>query len=292
MGLLHKHHETKLVSYPIQQILRLKMKIQTDPKLAALVGKRIKADKARYFAQRVQDRYIKSAQLEALASSVLFLAGGRLKPERFKRLCWCLAAGTNKLRRGEVLKPWKVQFADEWVPLQVMDVVAKRAYGGKVGALVTCKALAGTCCDISMTRFWSASFARFIARKIGFTRERKLDRMEQLVGLRLYGLVERERSREAPFFDAIDITSTFIAHNRLLIAQRAREGFECPQKRKHPCFLCPVGYDVCRLATHPRSYVKAKCSVCKEDKFTDPLSLTLEICVDCQRSERFSRKKD
>lgn len=292
MGLLHKHHATKLVSYPINQILRLKMTLQTDPKFVALVGKKIKAERARYIAERIGEKYIPRVDPGVLASSVLFLARGRMTQEKFKRLCWALAAGTKKLRRGEVLKPWRTQHADEWVPMQIMEVLTRRSYNGKVGANVVFKALAGTCCGREMKRFWSMQFARFISKTIGFSRKRKIDRMEELVGLRLYGLVERERSREEPFFDQIDLTSKFLEWNRKLIAKRHRVDFECPKKFKHACHQCPIGYDVCPLAVHARTYVKAKCQKCKETKYTDPLAVTLEICVDCQRAERFTRKRN
>jgi hypothetical protein len=291
MGLIHKHHATKLTSYPISQILATKMRLQNDLKLQALLGKKVNAERARYIADRVGAKYLKTADRDALAASALYLAAGRLTQERFKRLCWCLAAGTSRLKRGDVIKPWKAQFIDEWVPLQVMDVVSRRSFAGNPGANVVTKALAGTCCGMELSRFWSVKFARFCSKSLGFTKKFKLDRIEELVGLRFYGLVERNRSYEHPFFDQIDITSAFLSWNRLLISRRHRHNFECPKKFKHPCYLCPVGYDACPLAVHPRSYVKALCKTCNEMKFTDPLSVTLEICVDCQRSERFSRKR-
>lgn len=268
------------------------MEIQKDEEVQAYVGKNIGAAEARQLAQLLKSKFFKKVDLDTLAMSVLFLVGGRLTKDKLKRLGWQLAARKRQLGYQIPLKPWSKRDVDEWVPFQILNVIPKRSNWGDNGADVELKALAGTPCCETVTLFWTNKLANLFGSKLGYDHKMRMLRVEELVGLRLYGLVEAAREASDLSFFKIDVSDEFRAYNRKIAAKRRRVNFTCPEERKNECYACPVGYDRCGLAVHPRTYVHHVCKVCGERRFTDPPSVILDICVDCQRKKRFSSDKD
>jgi len=211
---------------------------------------------------------------------------------KWRQIAWVLAANLLQLQAGKPVSVWSEQPYDEWVVAQCMDAVECRTKYGKVGAELTFSLLSGTPASLQIKKFWSNRFCQFLARRVGFTRADKelpFHRLTELVGLRLVFLIDKTRSLELPYFDKVDITGNLLSYNRKLLRSRMRIKFVCPKKFRHPCYLCPIGYDKCGCAVHPRTYVKKLCTHCGNDAWTDPVVMAAVVCVECARKERFKR---
>lgn len=233
-----------------------------------------------------------SVDEQALLSSLHCLCLGRLTTAKWRQIGWVIAANIRLLQAGKTVTLWSDQPRDEWVIAQCLDAVECRTKYGKVGAELTFSVLSGTPASLHLKKFWSARFSQFLARKIGFTRldkELPFHRITEFVGLRLLLLIDRHKSLESPYFDKVDITSNLLSYNRRLLRARMRIGFKCPGNFRHPCYLCPLGYDKCGCAVHPRTYVRKLCSHCGQNAWADPVVMTAVVCVECARKERFKR---
>jgi len=153
------------------------------------------------------------------------------------------------------------------------------------------RALAGTPCPRTVEATWTRGQVSKIARLIGFTARGKrlpLQDRSQLVGLRLYGLVETERSREEPRFHVVHAPAGMLTHNRALLTARILRTPPCPEGFRHPCHQCAKGADACPTATHPRSYVLVACPGCKAESIGDPGEKS-GLCLECARAKRMKR---
>jgi len=136
-----------------------------------------------------------------------------------------------------------------------------------------------------ITKFWTRKFCNYLSQTLGFSKpwgNFPFKRQAELVGMRMYGLLEREKCSRELFFDNLRGSSGTSKYNRDLMKQRKRMGFKCPQDYKHECWKCHVGYDKCPVATHPRTYVKEECGVCEQVLFHDPRNLEMQTCIKCQ----------
>ena len=234
--------------------------------------------------------------------SLRHLAGVKLDRRLIRTESWRLAGNIRSLKAGTPVPPWRVQRFQEWVPLQITDCKLMRTpKRKKLGALFTFRVLAGRPCTQLFNTFWSQRFCQFFAAHSGFSSRRgdiPFSRMEEFVRLRFYGLLkpvsDKLDARNA--FDGRSLiveqyytNSSFEKFNKAQLRQRARlGGFKCPRNYKHACHQCPVGYDLCPAAVHPRTYEKHECDVCGNEHWFDPMWVALGICVDCQRKRDMS----
>lgn len=227
---------------------------------------------------------------DALFESLRYLAGQVLTEQEATAAAWRLAGNVELLKAGTAVPPWSIQRADEWVPLQILKIRkglnAKRQHGN----FVTLKVLAGTPAGLLINTFWGIPITRHVARTIGFSQSFGLFPFyaaDDLVGLRLYGKVEAERSRSRPEFHEIGCPDSMINWNRdhvLRIRLRVK-GVKCPQEYTHPCRQCAIGADQCIAATHPMTYVLGDCPKCgKPDQLFDPADSTTQWCLYCAAS--------
>lgn len=226
---------------------------------------------------------------EVVFDSIRHLGGTKLTNRRLRIESWRLAGNNRLLRNGKPVLPWSRQQRREWVPAQVVDSRLLRTKRNKVGAVFKLRILAGTSATLLTEVFWTMRFARFLSTHIGFSPpwgKLELARLEQIVGLRLYLLIEpgcSEGDSPKPKFEHVTSTGATTKYNKQILSNRARIGFRCPQGYKHQCYDCHVGYHDCPLATHPRTFVKELCSICENDAWFDPDFVAIGVCVACQR---------
>jgi hypothetical protein len=211
------------------------------------------------------------------------LVGVPLTPEVCLEVAWLLAGNLPALRAGRVVTPWRSQPEDEWVPLQITAARPHRNKYNQIGLLFEFLVLAGRPSSLRIIRFWSRQAAQAIGRKLGFTPtwgKYPMTEGEQLVGLRLLGLIDAERSQQAPKFGEIGCPPSALQYNRDLL--KLRFHYEpCPEGWTHPCHRCAVGYEECQAATHRKTYTQGFCDGCGEaEAYFDPDRDT-KLCVLC-----------
>ena len=237
-----------------------------------------------------------------LFSSVSYLAGVKLTPERLSALAWRLAGNQDRLiNHARAVLPWKVQRYDEIVPAQIIDV--KLARGGRrgleLGHDVTFKILGGTPCPQKIKQWWSFRRARFFATYkdkevpgcFGF--HSFPDKAENRVVFQdtkeLYSLccllvISAELSdEEGPQFSKITHSAQTTLWNKTQLKYRKRgPGYECPHDMPESlyCFQCSKGMSSCRAAVHKQDYVLRQCVKCQEEQWHDETA----GCVVCQEA--------
>ena len=293
---MSKEPRISLPRYRLGDIFKTKQKIQKDPEILQLVSETVPLESSGFdtLSQRLRDLLPPGIELRTILDSLLHLAGSPLTKERLAEEAWRLAANTDRLKRWQAVPPWQRQPLEEWVPLQVIDLVQGRNWRGDAGATITFRILAGSPAGLTAERFWTVKHGRYVASKIGFSPpwERfHFERLAELMNLRLYGKLVPEKSLERPVFELVATTHGLAAHNRQILKARLREGFQCPKKYKHPCYLCHVGCDQCPCGVHPRSYVKKFCETCQKEAWMDPLHVPLKICVECLNKKNLTREK-
>jgi hypothetical protein len=205
-----------------------------------------------------------------------------------KMLAWRLAANRDQLSAGTPVIPWLTQKHSEWMAMQVVDYKLVRNARGLMVSEYTFRVLTGTAAGALVKKRLTRKAARMLARQIGFPgrrrRKKSVPRYKEfgdLVGCRLLGLFDAEHSINGPGFWHMSCTGGMKTYNRKLLKNRTRKyGFECPYDYTHPCNKCPIGYDNCEAATHPRTYVLQQCDACQEENWFD-LKLSGEMCVSC-----------
>jgi hypothetical protein len=231
--------------------------------------------------------------------SLRHLAGTKLTGLKIETEAWRLLGNVQRLKDYYAVPPWTKQQQDEWVPLQIIQSRLFRTPRGKIGHLFRMRILAGLSCPLVVEKFWSQSFGFIMARRIGFTQPSgplPFRDGSELVQLRLFGLVEPDRSDSKPDFEKVKCPASMVKHNKKIIRDRQRgEGtdFRCPYEFIHQCYLCPIGYAqgerTCPVAVHPATYVKDLCERCGGAKYHDPSRKGSTLCVDCQNAKQFER---
>ena len=285
----------RLVTYRLKEVFALKAKIQTDPEMRGYLGKVLAADDYLAVVKRLRDLLPPHIELKPLWESIIHWAGIPLTETRLRQEAWRLAGNVRLLRNGFPVPPWRLQERNEWIPLQIIDQVPYRNRKGHAGAVMTFRALAGPPAGLLAERFWTFRLGGFVARQIGFTApfdKYPFERLQELTGMRLYGLVLAEKSVGKLFFDKVAAPQAVITYNRKLLKDRLREpgGFVCPHKYTHQCCACPVGYDKCHCAVHPRTYVHGVCDKCGKRAWMDPLRVSLRLCEECYIVQQLNRK--
>lgn len=286
-------HQTKLHVYKISDVFRIKRAIESDVTSLSLLGATMEPEDFAQLARRLHELLPPRIKRQVILDSLVHFAGERVTKPLLAEIGWRLAGNVPRLRRGLAVTPWRRQARDEWVPMQIVEQVPRKNRKGDLGAIISFRVLAGTSCMMLIEKFWSHRLCKFLSEKLGFSQpwgKYPFKKIAELVGLRLYGLIDAEHSLGAPVFDQVNVPTSVEKHNRKLMRFRQREGFTCPKKFQHPCHMCPIGYDQCRCGVHPRTFVKAKCGVCEKVTWMDPLHLEVETCVRCFVKRQLARK--
>ena len=224
------------------------------------------------------------AVYDAVFESVRSFSGRPLQPSELNGLVWRMAGNVGLLKAGVPVREWSHQRADEWVPVVVLSSVYKRRQKAKNAFLTTFLVLSGTPAGLKVTTWLTQAAAAYIAARIGFSNRRgrfPFHSPVELVGLRLFAMVSRERSRGRPVFSEYQATGGMQSWNRENILRlRLRAGVTCPEGFQHRCSVCAVGYDRCSAGTHPATYVFKLCDGCGVEGFFDPLT-SLDFCLGC-----------
>lgn len=287
--------KVRLRAYDLNRVFRLKRKIEDDLGLLAMLDVPLRGEDFRVFVDNMYAAVGDSrVPYESLRDSLLHLAGSPVSRHMLHEEGWRIAGNLNRLRIGKHVPPWRTQTRPEWVPLQITDHVPFRSKRGKIGGIFTFRILAGTSCSLVVEKFWTREFARYLSAKLGFSLpwgQLPFQRLPEFMSLRLYGLIEPERSHTQPFFDQVAAPGSVLAYNRKLLKARKRVGFACPKQWDTPCFQCPIGYDRCRCGTHPRTFVRGVCEKCKQERWMDPQHEELRLCMECFIRQQLSRDK-
>lgn len=214
-------------------------------------------------------------------------------------LAWRVAGNTARLRSRKAVPPWHVQRLPEWVPAQAVGCRRAADKAGNRGAEFAFRVLAGTPAGHTARRWWSLKMARFVAHEAGYTRprgrlppRRPYSQPEQLVGLRLYVMIDPAECGQEPGFSKIAVPATFRAWNVETIGCRLRQlrDFACLAGRSaaEPCHTCPVGFTRCRAATHRADWVLKPCPACGADSWFDPEAAS-GTCVGCSAAAAYRR---
>ncbi len=245
-----------------------------------------------------------------VADSVKDVVNEELQDHKLTELAWRLAGNIEKLKRHEPVQPWNGQFEQEWLPAEIVCVTPGRVAGERK-ALFTFQILGGSYCPGVLSKYWSRKQSGYFATYVnaatglgmGFGRNKTNRRGEQLgrrlyydprqfYGLRCFLLVDEAPGNEEPRIVELGSSGSFMSYNQKLLKGRDRLQSPCVKgmPTSQECFLCPVGRDVCHLATHEKSYQLAECSRCKRQKsFIDPADLEYEgMCTRCAQNLRDS----
>jgi len=231
--------------------------------------------------------------------SLLYILGQELTKTVLLQLSWLLAGNVKVLKEGKLVRPWRVQGALEWVPLEVVDHEYVADYGKKrkSGYLYTFKVLAGSPAGVCTVAFWSKQYIYFLRGTLGFSGWRHKEGKPRLsfhdpvefMGLRFYALLDPVFNFEGmPGFRTISVPHSCIQHNRVILQARARVDFVCPKNYTHECFVCPIGADQCPASCHPRTYVTQVCDTCSKASSFDP-QRGGRICLNCIKKARDKR---
>jgi hypothetical protein len=285
--------QIKLHVYSIREVLRLKREIENDIQALSLLGAPMETEDFEALAKSIHSILPPRIARRTVHDSLVHLAGDVVTKDLLAELGWRLAGNIPRLRMGIPVQSWHRQARDEWVPMQIVDQVPLKNKKGDTGAIMYFRVLAGTSCTMILDRFWTYRLSKYLASKLGFSAawgKYPFKKITELTGMRMYGLIEAQKSLGRPYFDQINVPKSVEAYNRKMLRHRQRVGFKCPKKYEHPCYVCPIGYDRCRCAVHPRTYVRAVCSVCDKKAWMDPIHLELRLCVDCFVKRQLARK--
>ena len=243
---------------------------------------------SRYVRSCLRDATLDIPTLVASATSLGTLSV--VTKDDIKLFAWRMAANVETLSCKTPVIPWVLQKYPEWMALQVVDYKLVRNAKGLTVSEYTFRVLSGTAAGMLVKKRLTRKACRMLARQIGFPSRRKqrskksVPRYKEfgdLVGCRLLGLFDAEHSVNTPGFWHMSCTGGMKTYNRKLLKDRTRKfAFKCPMDYTHPCNKCPIGYDQCPVATHPRTYELQHCDECGEENWFDT-KLSGDMCVSC-----------
>jgi hypothetical protein len=287
-------------TYHVSEVLRLRDRL-VEVVAGEYEDRVVRGDEFRRLVQIIYEGLPGEVGWEALEDSVRGLAGQTLTRERIAETCWRLAGNHQRLRQHRPVPPWKVQKFREWVPLQILSCRRGQNARGKRGAFFLFRVMAGTPCPQTVFRWWSVAQCKFFSTDMGFTKPWGESRYpysapEQMVSLRLNGLVDPDLCGAEPMFKQVEFPDSLRDWNRELLKYRFRvdKGYDCPAgfSREFPCHHCPVGYKgklLCVAATHRRDWTRKECKGCgHDDAFFDP-DTPGDLCVDCVVKNSYKR---
>lgn len=241
----------------------------------------------------LQHRLLRGTSRDALFESIRGLAGKPLTAQTAMQTAWRLAGNMRRLREGKAVPPWTAQTQKEWVPLHILGCLPGRNQKGDIGYTFSFRALAGSCCPLVLRNFWSTGIVRYVAPNIGFSRgfETKypFHKAPELVGLRLMGELDPQKSRFEPTFWSMEFPPNLVQWNRDVVLRQRLRVIPCPRSLTEPCRNCVVGYNECVGATHKYTYEQRFCMSCGENSWFDP-ELGFERCVKCCHKQLTQKK--
>lgn len=238
---------------------------------------------------------------KVMEDSLRHFAGRTTTREELLETCWRFAGNLHRLKAGMTVLPWTLQRGLEWVPLEIV-ACRRAAQHGNRGAIFSFRILAGSSCPRIIQKWWSQDQCWFLARNFGFSKlhgrnshvvpKYPMTQPDELVGMRLFGLIEPALSRNEPVFRQVHWTHGMKGTNRELLKKRFRvdDGYQCPENKPStsPCHHCPTGYVQCAAATHRFTWRKDHCPSCNAEAWFDP-ELKSKHCVRCTRKEALNR---
>ena len=281
-------------AFALRSIDKLRRKLLRAPQLSEFLGPAMSADTFQEFVDVWLKLLPGGVPRETLITSLAPLASSALDEAGLVRMCWRFAGNVSALRARNPVAPWRTQHQDEWVPLDVIEVLPRRSPKGKAGADFTCRILAGSPAGLITTTFLTSEFCHWISPKMGFSRSNKdlpFHAAHQWTRLRFLGLLRTEKSLTEPRFSEVAIPASVRSYNHGIIKKRARKGFVCPKGYTHACHVCPVGYSECPLGTRPRTLTKQFCPSCDKVSYFDPSATGIDMCVSCYYKYRLRRQR-
>jgi hypothetical protein len=278
-------------TYNISQITKIVEKALT--KLRLYLGTTPTGDDFNSLVLDLYDCFPPTVRPDALASSMMPYVGKEITGETIKQFSWLLAGNLKKLKEGIVVPPWTKQVEYEWCPVQIKRANPGFGYDDKLGCFYEYIILAGSPAGLSFVTFWSWQYIKFIARDMGFKVNRKkrfiISNSRELCNMQLYLLFDPLKSKEdKPISTKHFVTPGMLKANQEILKQRFRL-VACPLDYtvlEQPCHSCPLGYDECLAACHPKTYYTNTCPRCRTpDSWFDPLGKGA-ICVECADKER------
>lgn len=277
--------------YRLGDVAKWRNKLYNHASVRDYIGSELRGQELHAFVDQVHRLLPKGTPRDLVFASLRHLAGKTLSDEALEDIAWQFAGNLRRFCNLRPVLPWKGQRSHEWVPVQVVGGDHYRTKrSGKVGMIYTFQVLAGTPCPLEMTQFWSRNFCRMLSRRLGFTKHRgprPFTNVTEFMNLRMYVLVDPEKCQDGkPGFSQVheEQPSSVVNYNRQLLQwrQRSTKDFQCPQNypKRHRCFQCHVGLDVCPAATHERTFVRQECPNCHRHNWHDPAFL--RMCVDCR----------
>jgi hypothetical protein len=283
-------------SFDLKRIFDLRSKIEKDMEVCRFIGHKPVAETFEDFVHVIHEALPASAEYTAVYDSLLPYAGAEINTSVISEIAWRLAANMKKLRGGIAVHAWKRQIADEWVPVQVTGTRVYRNKYNKVGAWLTMRVLAGSCCMQFIESFWSRKFCHYFAPTIGFTNRRgpyPLLSESELTNMRFLALISAEKSKEKLYPEQYMPFSSGVIWNKKVLKWRTRSkdsGHECPKNYKSvKCYQCEVGYINCKAAVHRQDFIVKFCEKCKTDTLFNPESPST-ICFNCTNRMAASSK--
>lgn len=220
--------------------------------------------------------------------------GQRLQPAAVREFAWRLAGNIDQLKFGNPALPWTGQLHTEWMPVQVMAALKGATRKRRFGADYAFKVLAGSFCPGTIKTFWTQEVAGVVAGQIGFTPSfgaMPFRHVNQLVGLRFFGLFEPRLSQATPGFRTVAASSTLVTHNRGILRIRFRQRAKCPfglnGSNFIECHQCTMGYSgkhgktACRAACHSKEYEPRQCPGCGNAEAMFDTTVSKELCITC-----------
>ena len=286
----------RLTPFNINSVMRVKRTVQDSPEVVKFIGADLSVEDYAELVDCLEGVLPSGISRPAIYDSLLHLVGRTLTSEELPKIAWRLAGNLSRLRRHEAVPAWTTQTSLEWVPAQIVESLLGRDYKQTLGSTFSFRILAGTSAGLIVSKFWTARYCGFLSGSMGFTRsygKYPYSDLIELVGLRLYLLCDPEHSGNRPGFNSVRVTPSLEDFNKDKIKIRLRDGFDCPKNFPiiRVCRKCPVGYDECPAAVHPRTFSSNYCYNCEENKLFDPSDLS--ECVECSRRGRIViNKKD
>lgn len=280
-------------SYSLKRVFDLRDKITFDANAdctcigSELVGE-VVDDLAEYIG-----KFFPSVNLDVIYESVRHLAGKDLDLSVLQKLAWRLAGNAHVLRAGLPVHPWTAQREQEWVPLQITRVSPARNRNGEPGAHVYYLVLAGSPCPTQIVQHKKSNWFFVAARMMGFSKRngrRPYSDPSQLVGLRLYGMLDPALGIHDPNFYEIRCPPSCMTHNKEILKVRLRDGKSCPNDYTHVCHECVIGWSECEAGTHRYTYYSAFCNECQSDNMFDPEQES-RFCVNCTNKRMMSVRR-
>jgi hypothetical protein len=274
--------------------------------------RQILSDDIKNWIQKFQEILRFSDRENSLFRSLFCHIGQSLTESLIHDISWRLSGNKHYLVSGIAVPPWTVQPASEYVYVQVLSVFPKKSKrifrdsdtkekrsAAVIGSDIYFKILTGFPAGKIIKKFYSNKYLNYRRVEFGFNRRRFIDIQSSIalhankypvipyidsrdIGrFRFLALLTPEScSKGYPDFVELLCPPKVRSWNISLLKKRRRFGYKCPNNWSIPCYECPVGWDHCDAATHPKNFIKKICPQCHNNSFFDPIIPT-KVCLMC-----------